>query len=132
MSLATLKRCAIVVAAMTRRATLDVAQAFGPAIAIVFVALVVAQGFRPAIAQQNPDPLASFIKVRAPIVALVHARVIDGTGAPAREDQTIVIRDGGIAAIGDAAQTPPPAGATIVDLTGKSVIPGLVMLHEHL
>ena len=61
-----------------------------------------------------------------------HARVIDGTGAPAREDQTIVIRDGNIAAIGDAARTAPPAGATIVDLTGKSVIPGLVMLHEHL
>jgi len=63
---------------------------------------------------------------------LVHARVIDGTGAAAREDQTIVIRDGNIAAIGAAAQTTPPGGATVVDLTGKSVIPGLVMLHEHL
>ena len=83
-------------------------------------------------AQQTANPLATFIKVQAPVVALVHARVIDGTGAPAREDQTIVIRDGNIAAIGDAARTTPPAGATVVDLTGKSVIPGLVMLHEHL
>ena len=31
-----------------------------------------------------------------------------------------------------AAATAPPAGATVVDLTGKSVIPGLVMMHEHL
>jgi hypothetical protein len=84
-------------------------------------------------AQQPPaNPLANFIKVQAPIVALTHVRVIDGTGAPAREDQTIVIRDGNLAALGDASRTVPPAGATILDLTGKSVIPGLVMLHEHL
>jgi imidazolonepropionase-like amidohydrolase len=89
-------------------------------------------GGGPAVAQQNPNPLQAFIKVQAPIVALVHVRVIDGTGAPAREDQTIVIRDGNIAAIGDAAGTAPPAGATLVDLAGKSVMPGLVMLHEHL
>jgi hypothetical protein len=100
-------------------------------LALVAVALVV-QAFRPAFAQQPANTLASFIKVQAPVVALVHARVIDGTGAAAREDQTIVIRDGNIAAIGDAARATPPAGATIVDLTGKSVIPGLVMLHEHL
>ena len=84
------------------------------------VAVLVAQPFRAAIAQQPPaNPLATFIKVQAPVVALVHARVIDGTGAPAREDQTMVIRDGNIAAIGDAARTAPPAGATIVDATGE-------------
>ena len=59
-------------------------------------------------------------------------RVIDGTGAAPRSDQTVVIRDGRIAAIGDAATTPAPAGAQVIDLTGKSVIPGLVMVHEHL
>src|SRR6185369_10722805 len=101
--------------------------------AIVVGAFVVAQGFSPAIAQQPPaNPLAPFIKIQAPVVALVHARVIDGSGAPSREDQTLVIRDGNIAALGDSARTPPPAGATIVDLTGKSVLPGLVMMHEHL
>ena len=36
------------------------------------------------------------------------------------------------AAIGDAGSTPTPAGATVIDLTGKSVLPGLVMMHEHL
>jgi enamidase len=98
-----------------------------------FVLLVVAQGFSPASAQQpNPNAVANFIKIQAPVVALTHARVIDGTGAPARADQTLVIRDGNIVALGDSARTTPPAGATIVDLTGKSVIPGLVMLHEHL
>ncbi|MEZ5283312.1 MAG: amidohydrolase family protein [Vicinamibacterales bacterium] len=68
----------------------------------------------------------------APIVALTHARVIDGTGAPPRDDQTILLRDGRIAAVGDASAVSVPAGATTIDLTGKSVMPGLVMLHEHL
>src|SRR3954470_421526 len=61
-----------------------------------------------------------------------HAGLIHSTDAAACEDQTIVIRDGNIAALGAAASTAVPAGATVVDLTGKSIIPGLVMLHEHL
>jgi imidazolonepropionase-like amidohydrolase len=83
-------------------------------------------------AQQNPNLAANFIKVQAPVVVLTHVRVIDGTGAPARADQTVVIRDGTLAAIGDSSRTAPPAGATVIDLTGRSIIPGLVMLHEHL
>jgi len=126
MGFAALKRCATAI---------GLRPSFGLTLcaAIVVGAFVVAQGFSPAIAQQPPaNPLAPFIKIQAPVVALVHARVIDGTGAPSREDQTLVIRDGNIAALGDSARTPPPAGATIVDLTGKSVLPGLVMMHEHL
>jgi enamidase len=80
----------------------------------------------------NPSPLRQFLKFDAPVVALTHVRVIDGTGATARDDQTVVIRDGSIAAVGPAATTAVPPGATTVDGTGKSVMPGLVMLHEHL
>jgi len=76
--------------------------------------------------------VAAFVKVDAPVVALTNVRVIDGTGAPARENQTLIIRGGNIAEIGDASRVKPPDGATLVDLTGKSVIPGLVMVHEHL
>jgi enamidase len=83
---------------------------------------------RPALSRN----VLQYIAVGAPTVALTHVRVIDGTGAPARENQTIIIRDGRIAAIGDAAATPAPSGARVLDLNGKSVIPGLVMLHEHL
>ena len=92
------------------------------------------EGGRPAVAQQPApaNPLAPYIKVQAPVIALTHVRVIDGTGAPARDDQTIVIRDGNIAAIGDAARVAVPADATVIDGTGKSVVPGLVMMHEHL
>src|SRR5262249_32622055 len=82
-------------------------------------------------APQFSATVRGFIKVDAPVVALTHARVIDGTGAPAKEDQTIVIRGGNIAELGDAARVKAPDGATTIDLTGKSVIPGLVMVHEH-
>jgi imidazolonepropionase-like amidohydrolase len=74
----------------------------------------------------------SFITVDTPIVALTHARVIDGTGAPARDDQTLIIRDGRIATLGASRSVAVPTGAQVIDLTGKSVMPGLVMVHEHL
>jgi enamidase len=86
-------------------------------------------------AQQRPqlsNAVRAYVSVDAPLLALTHVRVIDGTGAAPRDDQTLIMRDGTIAAIGDFASTPVPEGATTIDLSGKSVIPGLVMVHEHL
>ncbi len=71
-----------------------------------------------------------FIAVDAPVVVLQHVRVIDGTGAPAREDQTIIIDHGKIQAIG--AGLAVPAGAQALNLQDHTVIPGLVGMHEHL
>ena len=45
----------------------------------------------------------TFVKVDAPVVALTHVRVIDGTGAAAREDQTVILSKGKIESVGDAA-----------------------------
>ena len=86
------------------------------------------------VAQRAPIGAAirEFVSIDAPDVALTNARVIDGTGAAARDGQTLVLRDGRIAAVGPSATTPAPDGARVVDLAGKSVLPGLVMLHEHL
>jgi imidazolonepropionase-like amidohydrolase len=74
----------------------------------------------------------AFVAVEEPVIALTHVRVIDGTGAAPKDDQTVVIRDATIAAIGDASSVKPPEGARVLDLTGKTVMPGLVMVHEHL
>ena len=94
---------------------------------------MVLRGFSGAAAQtQNPNARANFVKIDAPVIVLTHVRVIDGTGAPARENQTLIIRDGNIATVGDASSVQLPAGATTIDLSGRSVIPGLVMMHEHL
>src|SRR5690348_6096630 len=88
----------------------------------------------PAAAQRPTlsPAVREFVSVDTPVVALTHVRVIDGTGAPARENQTLVIRDGEISALGATGAVAIPGGALVMDLTGKSVIPGLVMMHEHL
>ncbi len=70
-----------------------------------------------------------FVKVDAPVVALTHVRVIDGTGAPARDDQTVVLVKGKIQAVGSAEI---PKDAQVLDLHGYSVIPGLVGMHDHM
>src|SRR6476469_5989998 len=71
----------------------------------------------------------AYVTVDSPIVALTHVRVIDGTGAAPRDDQTLIIRDGRIASVGSSNSIAIPSDARVIDLTGKSVIPGLVMVH---
>ena len=76
--------------------------------------------------------VAEFISVKDPIIALTHVRVIDGTGSPAREDQTIIIESGRIIAIGPSAEVSIPASANSLDLSGHTALPGLVGMHNHL
>jgi len=71
-----------------------------------------------------------FITAGEPVIALQHVRVIDGTGAAPAENQTIVIANGKIQSVG--ANVAIPANARVLDLTGHTVIPGLVGMHEHL
>jgi imidazolonepropionase-like amidohydrolase len=73
-----------------------------------------------------------FIRVEAPVVVLTHVRIIDGTGAEARDDQTIVIADGKIQSIGANAPPDLPANAQTVDLRGCTALPGLVGMHDHM
>lgn len=95
---------------------------------------LVAGGLAVTAAAQTPQvspAVAAFISQQAPVIVLEHARVIDGTGAPAVENQTIVIRDGRIQSVGPAAASV-PAGARVLDLSGDTVLPGLVGMHDHL
>jgi imidazolonepropionase-like amidohydrolase len=73
-----------------------------------------------------------FIRVEAPLVALAHVRVIDGTGAAARDDQTIVISNGKIQSLGPSASAKLPPNILTLDLQGYTVLPGLVGMHNHL
>lgn len=74
----------------------------------------------------------AFVKEDAPVLALTHVRVIDGTGSAPRADQILIIRDGKISALGDAASTKTPEGAKVLDFTGRTAIPGLVGMHDHM
>jgi imidazolonepropionase-like amidohydrolase len=73
-----------------------------------------------------------YVKLDDRIIALTHVRVIDGTGQAPRADQTLIIRDGIVARMGDTTSTPIPAGAKVIDLTDHSVMPGLVGMHDHM
>jgi imidazolonepropionase-like amidohydrolase len=84
------------------------------------------------VAQTLSPQVRGFVKTDAPVIALTHVRVIDGTGAAAREDQTIVIAHGKIASVGEAASAEIPKDGQVLDLHGYTVIPGLVGMHDHL
>jgi len=84
-------------------------------------------GATPATAQN----FSAFIAVDAPSIALTHATVIDGTGAPAMMNQTILIEGDRITAIGPSGSVRVPETAEVLDLSGQTVIPGLIGLHNH-
>ena len=91
---------------------------------VFYLSFCHAQSFSPEVQQ--------FVKVKGPLVALTHVRVIDGTGAAAKENQTILISKERIQSIGDAANVTVPKDAQVLDLKGYSVIPGLVGMHDHM
>jgi imidazolonepropionase-like amidohydrolase len=99
----------------------------------LLVALVLVVGVSTAGAGQALSPqLQPFVSVSEPVVVLTHARVIDGTGAPATANQWLVIDHGIIKSVGDSSRVAIPNGARLIDLAGKSVMPGFVMVHEHM
>ena len=104
-----------------------------PAIRLRATGLALAIGLAAAGGAQGAElgPLTrAYVSYDAPVIAIEHVRVIDGTGAPARDDQVVLLRDGRIVAV--AARLDVPTGATVIDGRGKSVIPGLVGMHDHM
>jgi imidazolonepropionase-like amidohydrolase len=84
------------------------------------------------LAQGPASDRQQFIRVEAPLVALTHLRVIDGTGAAPLEDQTIIIANSKIQTLGPSAAANVPSGAQVLDLKGYTVLPGLVGMHDHM
>jgi imidazolonepropionase-like amidohydrolase len=113
---------------MSRRGATTIRFAVGIAVITLIAAMRVAR------AQERPalsPAMARFVAVNSPVVALTHIRVIDGTGQPARDNQTILIDGARIAAVGPSADVVVPSSARVLDLTGHTVMPGLVGMHEH-
>ena len=76
--------------------------------------------------------LAAALSASAQTIALSHATVIDGTGTAPLRDATLIMSGGRIAAMGPAAKVKAPAGAQVIDLTGKTNIPGIINAHSHI
>ena len=92
--------------------------------------LPISQAAAQSAGQLSPG-VRNVVAVAEPVIALTHVRVIDGTGAPAREDQTVIIENGRISRIGASSRIPAPAQARVLDLAGHTVIPGIVGMHNH-
>lgn len=73
-----------------------------------------------------------YVSMRAPLFAIRHVRVVDGTGGEVLEDQTVVVAEGRIKALGPAEDVEIPAGAEILEGRGKTLIPGMVGMHDHI
>src|SRR5437868_4996118 len=101
-------------------------------ISLCLMLLIFGVGYTQQRSGAPSQEVKDFILVDSPTIALTHALVIDGTGAAAKTDQTIIIANGKIQSVTDSASMRVPDGAKVIDLTGKSVIPGLVMMHEHM
>ena len=94
--------------------------------------IAVVAGVGAPLAAWGQGGLKPFVTNAAPVIVLEHARIIDGLGHAPVDHQTLVIREGKIAAIGADGTVTVPAGASVEDLSGKSVLPGFVLVHEHI
>ena len=83
-------------------------------------------------AQEFSRAVRPYVSVEDKIVALTHAKIIDGTGSAVKNNQTIIFQNGIITAMGNSDQVQIPKDAKVIDSTGKTIIPGMVMLHEHI
>jgi hypothetical protein len=99
-----------------------------------FLLLVATLLFASVAVPQTPKApdMAEVVSVDAPVFVLNHVRVIDGTGAAAQDDQSVVIANGKIQSMGAAGSAQVPEGAPQFDKTGYTIIPGLVGMHDHL
>ena len=95
------------------------------------IAILLLFSFAITTVAQTPER-QQFIRTEAPVIALTRVRVIDGTGGPALEDQTIVISGGKIQSLGPTKTTSVPANAETLDLNGHTVLPGIVGMHNHM
>jgi imidazolonepropionase-like amidohydrolase len=70
-----------------------------------------------------------FIAYREPVLAFTHCHLADVEGLTVKDDQTVIVRNGIITAVGN---VPVPEDAKVIDCTGKSLLPGYVLMHEHM
>jgi len=78
------------------------------------------------------DETKKYIEYNDPVTVFKNGLLIDGKGNAAKPHQTVIISNGKIDWVGDDAKAILPKGANIIDLNGKAIMPGLVMLHEHM
>ena len=77
------------------------------------------------------EPVPEPVEMTPGLQAFVGGRIIDGTGAAAIEDGVLVVRDGRIEAVGTSDSVTVPADAEQIDVSGRTIMPGMVNAHGH-
>jgi imidazolonepropionase-like amidohydrolase len=88
--------------------------------------------FAPGNSHAQPPAASRFIKIPRGTIALTDAEIVDGTVGPVKYHQSLLIENGRIVAISGNSNFTAPPGATIINCSGKTIIPGMIMMHEHL
>lgn len=106
---------------------------------VILAGLALALAAGPALAQIPAPPEAqaapapqrpAYVAFDEPVILIRDVRLVDGTGAPARLGMSVLIRDGRIAEVGPGLAA--PDGARVIEGAGKTLTPGLVLMHEHM
>lgn len=82
--------------------------------------------------QEFSQQVTDFIEVQDSIIAITNVTLIDGTGGVIKENQDIIFINNRITSIAKTRKSKIQKNAKIIDGTGKTVIPGFIMMHEHL
>jgi len=99
---------------------------------VIIVGVLIASSWVNAQTRSDLSDLTrEFVSVDAPVIALTNVIVIDGSGGEPRSGQTIVITDDRITAVGPSSEVEVPNGAEVLELSGHTVVPGLVGMHNH-
>lgn len=100
------------------------------------LALIVPQAAsQPPQQQKQPAPLSQrdrgFVSLADPNFVITNVELIDGSGGAPRPGMAVLVQGGRIAAVAPTAAITVPAGTPTIDGTGKTLVPGFVMVHEH-
>ena len=99
---------------------------------LIFLTIMLLMFHQINFGQELSKQVTEFVKIQDSIVVIKNVTIIDGTGGSIKYNQDILFENNKISAIAYNGEIVLPEKAKIIDGTGKTIIPGLIMLHEHL
>ncbi|MBK9982281.1 MAG: amidohydrolase family protein [Saprospiraceae bacterium] len=84
------------------------------------------------LSQNFSDNVKPFIAIKETVFAITNVTVVDGTGGAPQNNMTVMVKNGKISYVGPSDKISIAKGTFTIDGAGQTLIPGFVMLHEHM